>query len=240
MAVSQSDTLQQFFPELLKYLDFTTIYPYLVSERLLTLPELEKLNRCSNERDTQTRQLVSTLVSKGRGSYPLFIKALERSVESDDLSLHLGHMELLHILPKCVSQVCKKSPQTLHAQWQSSSLNSSRITASICSEEEGDRLTGSLRDLRLNYSPRQSLPSGDDLTDSGLTDSWSKAKESWQELERRMKELSRRNQELQRENEQLQINMMREKKEVQYCMKVCLKQIMQPEQVRNKIIDLLV
>ncbi|XP_019849201.1 PREDICTED: uncharacterized protein LOC109580459 [Amphimedon queenslandica] len=227
MAASHSDTLQQFFPELLKYLDFATIYPYLVSERLLTLPELEKLNKYSGERDTQIRLLVSTLVSKGRGSYPLFLKALERSVESDDLSLHLGHLELLQILPKS----CKTKPT--NAQWQSSSLNAS-ITASLCSEEENDKLTGSLREMRLSYSQRQSrLPSGDDLTDSGLTDSFSKARESWDELERNVKDLNRRNQELQRENEQLQINMMRERKEVQYCMQVCLKQIMQPEQYPN-------
>lgn len=222
-----SHSLQQFFPELLKYLDFTTIYPYLVSEGLLTLQELETLNKCSSERDTQTRLLVSTLVSKGRGSYSLFLKALERSVDSDVLSLHLGHLELLQILPKS----CKTKPT--NTQWQSSSLNAG-ITASLCSEEESDKLTGSLREMRLSYSQRQiRLPSGDDLTDSGLTDSFSKARESWHELEKNMKDLNRRNQDLQRENEQLQINMMKERKEVQYCMQVCLKQIMQPEQVRN-------
>lgn len=102
------EALRQFFPQILIYLDFTNIYPFLISEQLLTQAELCKLKKVASDGEDNCRVeqiglLVSILQRKGSNAYPLFYKALQRSVDFNDLNCHLGHVELLQLLPKPTS-----------------------------------------------------------------------------------------------------------------------------------------
>ena len=240
MATFCTDPFRRYFPEISKYLDFTSIFPYLISERLLTLIELENLKKCSSHREEQNGLLVSLLARKGRGCYSLFRKALERSVESDDMSIHLGHADLLEILPKSLpTKEASNNEKEIEAIGKS--LKGLRIRQSLASGEDltDSGIQASYNDVEADFpSCGQSKKEEKEEASSVLTDSLSKAMQASQELERSMTEMKRRNQELQREKEELHLNMMRERNEVKYFMQVCLKQFLQPDQVRYSRINI--
>ena len=90
--------LQTRWIELRRLLNADNIRPYLLSKKLLTLNEYEKLKLLSGQKTQadQVEELLRLVIQKGSQHEQLFLDALKTSVGSD--SPHLGHCELITLL----------------------------------------------------------------------------------------------------------------------------------------------
>lgn len=90
--------LQKRWTELLQFLNVDNIKSHLLSARLLTMNEYEKLKIQSTHstHQDQAELLLSFVIQKGSQHEQLFLDALKKSVECTDS--HLGHSELISLL----------------------------------------------------------------------------------------------------------------------------------------------
>ena len=99
-----------------RLLNADNIRPYLLSKKLLTLNEYEKLKLLSDQKTQadQVEELLRLVIQKGSQHEQLFLDALRTSVGSD--SPHLGHCELITLLEKDMKQN-SSPPRVYPGQW---------------------------------------------------------------------------------------------------------------------------
>ena len=212
-------SLRSYLPQILKYLDFDNLSPYLLCECLLTSCDLEKLRKCESKEEL-VMLLIAILQTKGDNMYRLFRRAMERSVAVDDCSCHLGHVELLKILPNpapSVEDTCGLNISGLSISQQQSSSRKCELTDS------------GLVDSFECVSGESTFKGGERCW-KNVTDSLSFVASSWQRVQMEVKHLRERNHQLEREKGDLIEMITKERNEVQH-MKTCVKKMIQPYEV---------
>lgn len=217
------ENLSRCLPEINKYLDFDNLSPYLISEKCLTWRDLEALKKYKKKEERSTL-LMEVLQTKGDEVYMRFRRAIERSVEVDDGDCHLGHVDLLKILPK----VSIKGDDELSSVVAGLSLECGTRRRK---ELTDSGLVGSF-DERLNASVEVDSPHSGSLYRSrscfeNVSFGLSMMTRNWEVVEKQVKDLRCRNGQLEKVIE----TMTREKDEVQQCMKVCIKKMVNPNEV---------
>ena len=228
------DPLRLYLPELIQFIDFSNLSPFLLSEGLLTFPDLERLKRCGS-REEQISLLVSVLQTKGKSMYQLFRRALERSTNEE--CSHLGHVDLLEILPRISKgdAIDLLTSSLAGANLETSKLSPRRqpvlLPTSKPSEEEelanlstdSGILDGAL-DLSVEVdSPRSTgNPKGDHCLT--LSQSLSAAISSCQQVQTQMTQLKDMNRLLVRENEEMKHILT----QIKHCTQMCVPEIMKP------------
>ena len=228
------DPLRLYLPELIQFVNFSNLSPFLLSEGLLTFPDLERLKKCGS-REEQISLLVSILQTKGKSMYQLFRRALERSTNEE--WSHLGHVDLLEILPRISKG---DSIDVLTSSLASANLDTIKcsprrkpvlLPTSKPSEEEelanlstdSGILDGAL-DLSVEVdSPRSNgNPKGDHC--QTLSQALSATISSFQQVQIEMTQLKDTNGLLVRENEELKHILT----QIKHCTQMCVPEIMKP------------
>lgn len=84
-------------PQLVAFLDLVNLSTYLLAEELITHEEWKAIQSLES-RHLRVQELFYVLKTKGTGWFEKFRRALEQACSGTDV--HLGHKELLRILPK--------------------------------------------------------------------------------------------------------------------------------------------
>ena len=84
-------------PQLVAFLDLVNLSTYLLAEELITHEEWKAIQALES-RHLRVQELFYVLKTKGTGWFEKFRRALEQASSGTDV--HLGHKELLRILPK--------------------------------------------------------------------------------------------------------------------------------------------
>lgn len=89
-------SINKFLPQLVDFMDVVNLSTYLVAEDLLTYEERDTILSLKRKH-LQVPELLQVLMTKGTNWYERFRAALTRASSANDV--HLGHKELLEILP---------------------------------------------------------------------------------------------------------------------------------------------
>ena len=92
--VGDSGLLKKHQPELVRFIDLQSLFPYLIRENLLTRDEQEILLNTQFTRTEHNLKLLALVEKKGKYGFESFLKALE---EEHD---HKGHEALVTLLKR--------------------------------------------------------------------------------------------------------------------------------------------